>query len=76
MNDNNQNQANQSPAPQAGNQPPISPQDALRYNKEALLAEIERRKKNIEIFKAEIAKDEAEIARLQQIVAMIEAQGK
>jgi len=73
---NDVNQTNQSPAPSAGNQSPVSPQDALRYNKEALLAEIERRKKNIEIFKAEIAKDEAEIARLQQIIAIIEAQGK
>lgn len=68
-----QNQTNQPPAPQP---PPVSPQDALRYNKEALLAEIERRKKNIEIFKAEIAKDEAEIARLQQIIALIDAQQK
>jgi len=74
---NNNNQVNQPPAPTPGNQsPPVSPQDALRYNKEALLAEIERRKKNIEIFKAEIAKDEAEIARLQQIIATIEAQGR
>jgi len=72
---NDTNQTNQTPAPPAGNQPPVSPQDALRYNKQALLGEIERRKKNIEIFRAEIAKDEAEIARLQKIIDMIEAQG-
>lgn len=63
MDQDGNNQQNQSSLP--------TPEEALRYNKDALLAEIERRKKNIEIFKAEIEKDEAEIKKLEQIIAII-----
>lgn len=52
---------------------PVTKEEALRYDKDAVLAEIERRNKNIDLFKGEIAKEEKEIQRLYQIVAIIDA---
>ncbi|MBI5126881.1 hypothetical protein HZA76_00280 [Candidatus Roizmanbacteria bacterium] len=53
--------------------PPITKEEALKYDKTALQTDIERRKKNIELFKGEINKEEAEIQRLFQIIAIIDA---
>lgn len=53
--------------------PPISKEEAMRYDRASLTADIERRKKNIELFKGEITKEETEIQRLFQIIAIIDA---
>lgn len=55
---------------------PITKKEALRYNRDALEGEIARRKRNIKLFQAEIAKDEAEIDRLFQIIKIIDASKK
>ena len=52
---------------------PVTKEEALRYDKTALEADIARRRKNIKLFQGEIAKEEAEINRLFQIIAIIEA---
>lgn len=52
---------------------PVTKEEALRYNKTALEGEIARRRKNIKLFQDEIAKEEAEIQRLFQIIAIIDA---
>lgn len=52
---------------------PVTKEEALRYDKQSIEADIERRKKNIELFKGEIAKEEAEIQRDFQIIAIIDA---
>lgn len=53
--------------------PPVTKKEALRYNKDALEGEIARRRKNIKLFQGEIAKEEVEIQRLFQIIAIIDA---
>lgn len=52
---------------------PITKEEALRYDKGALEAEITRRRKNIKLFQEEIGKEEQEIQRLFQIIAIIDA---
>lgn len=52
---------------------PVTKKEALRYNKDALEGEIVRRRRNIKLFQDEIAKDEAEIKRLLQIIEIIDA---
>jgi hypothetical protein len=53
--------------------PQVSLDEALRYDKNALLAEIEKRKDNIKIFQDAIDNEEIEIERLKQMVVLIEA---
>ena len=55
---------------------PVTKKEALRYDKTALEGEIARRRKNIKLFQDEIAKDEAEINRLFQIIEIIDASKK
>lgn len=52
---------------------PVTKEEALRYDKTALEADVARRRKNIKLFQDEIAKEEAEIQRLWQIIAIIDA---
>jgi hypothetical protein len=52
---------------------PVTKEEALRYDKGALEADITRRRKNIKLFENEIAKEEAEINRLFQMIAIIDA---
>jgi hypothetical protein len=52
---------------------PVTKEEALRYDKTALEADITRRRGSIKLFQGEIAKEEAEIQRLFQIIAIIEA---
>lgn len=52
---------------------PITKEEALRYDKTAIEAEIARRRKNAKLFQEQIASEEAEINRLFQIIAIIDA---
>jgi len=52
---------------------PVTKEEALRYDKTALEADIARHQKNIELFQGEIAKEQIEINRLSQIIAIIDA---
>ena len=52
---------------------PVTKEEALRYDRGALEAEIQRRRKNIKLFQDEINKEELEIQRLFQIIAIIDA---
>ena len=51
---------------------PVTKEEALRYDKTSLEADIARRRNNIKIFQGEIAKEEKEIQRLFQIIAIID----
>lgn len=55
---------------------PVTKEEALRYDKSALEADIARRRKSIKLFQDEIAKEEVEINRLFQIIAIIDANSK
>ncbi|MBI3290043.1 hypothetical protein HYZ78_01470 [Candidatus Microgenomates bacterium] len=52
---------------------PVTKEEALRYDRGAIEAEITRRRKNIKLFQDEISKEEVEIQRLFQIIAVIDA---
>lgn len=52
---------------------PVTKEEALRYDKSALEADIVRRRNSIKLFQGEISKEESEINRLFQIIAIIEA---
>ena len=52
---------------------PVTKEEALRYDKPALESDIARRRQNIKLFQGEIAKEESEIQRLWQIIAIIDA---
>jgi len=54
------------------NRPPTK-EEALRYDKASLEADIARRRKSIKLFQDEIGKEEAHINRLFQIIAIIDA---
>jgi len=51
----------------------ITKDEALRYSKPAIEGEISRRRKNIKLFQEQITNEEAEIQRLFQIIAIIDA---
>ncbi|KKP72463.1 MAG: hypothetical protein UR68_C0015G0024 [Candidatus Roizmanbacteria bacterium GW2011_GWA2_35_19] len=53
--------------------PPITKEEALRYDKAALENDVSRRRKNIKLFQDQIAQEEAEIQRIWQIIAIIDA---
>lgn len=55
---------------------PPTPQEALLYEKEALLKNNEKRLLNIDIFKKAIADEEAAITRNLQMVALIDIHRK
>jgi len=52
---------------------PVTKEEALRYNKSNLEAEIARRRKNIKLFQKQVSDEEKEIQRLFQIIAIIDA---
>jgi len=52
---------------------PVTKEEALRYNKPALEAEIARRRKNIKLFQEQVESEDKEIQRLFQIIAIIDA---
>lgn len=52
---------------------PVTKEEALCYDRNAIEAEIQRRRKNIKLFQDEITKEEMEIQRLFQIIAIIDA---
>jgi len=52
---------------------PVTKEEALRYDKTAIEGEVARRRKNIKLFQDQISQEEAEIQRLFQIIAIIDA---
>ncbi len=52
---------------------PVTKEEAMRYDKDSVVAEVERRKKNLKIFQDQIMQEEREIQRLYQIIAIIDA---
>lgn len=60
-------------APMTDPKAPVTKEEALRYDKAALENDIARRRRSIKLFQDEIAKEEAEINRLFQIIAFIDA---
>ena len=52
---------------------PVTKEEALRYNKPALEADVTRRRKNIKLFQEQIRNEEAEIEHLWKIIAIIDA---
>lgn len=52
---------------------PVTKEEALRYDKSAIEAEIARRRRNIKLFQDQISQEEAEIQRLFDIIAIIDA---
>lgn len=52
--------------------PPVTKEEALRYKKEDLEREIANIRRNIQVLNGEVAKNEAQIARLMQMIAIIE----
>jgi hypothetical protein len=54
-------------------QKPVTKEEALRYDKSALEADIARKRKSAQMLKEEISKIESEINRLIQIIAIIDA---
>lgn len=52
---------------------PVTKEEALRYDKPALEAEVGRRRKNIKLFQEQINNEEKEIERLWKIIAVIDA---
>ena len=51
----------------------ITKEEALRYNKSALEADVTRRRKNIKLFQEQIQNEKKEIKRLTQIISIIDA---
>ena len=51
--------------------PPITKEEALKYDPEAIEIDIARRKKNMQIFRDQVIAEEQEIQRLEQILAII-----
>jgi len=52
---------------------PVTKEEALRYDKSALEADIARKRKSAQMLQEEIGKIEAEINRLIQIITIIDA---
>ena len=52
---------------------PVTKEEALRYSKPDLEAEVARRRKNIKLFQEQVTNEEREIQRLFQIIAIIDA---
>ncbi len=52
---------------------PVTKEEALRYDKTALEADVTRRRKNIKLFQEQIRNEEAEIEHLWKIIAIIDA---
>ena len=52
---------------------PVTPEEALQYDKESLLAGIEKKRQNIKIFEEAIAKENEGIERDNKMIAIIEA---
>ncbi len=57
------------------NNAPVTKEEALRYKKEDLEREIVNIRKNIQVLNGEVAKNEAQIGRLMQMIAIQEAIG-
>ncbi|WKZ25577.1 MAG: hypothetical protein QY322_04330 [bacterium] len=54
---------------------PVTKEEALRYKKEDLEREVNHIRKNIQVLQKEAQKGESQIARLMQMIAIIEAVG-
>ena len=52
---------------------PVTKEEALRYDKSAIEADVVRRRKNIKLFQEQISQEEQEINRDFQIIAIIDA---
>ena len=52
---------------------PPTREEALALNKDALMADIDRKRNNVEMLKGEIERTEAEMAWMLQAVAIIDA---
>lgn len=52
---------------------PVTKEEALRYDKTALEADVTRRRKNIKLFQEQVQNEEREIERLWKIIAIIDA---
>lgn len=50
----------------------VTPDEALQYDKDALIRDIEKRRQNIEVFRKAISDEETAIDRNRQMVAIIE----
>lgn len=55
--------------------PPVTKEEALRYKKEDLEREIANIRKNIQVLNGEVQRNEAQISRLMQMMAIQEAIG-
>ncbi|KRT67753.1 MAG: hypothetical protein XU08_C0001G0163 [candidate division WWE3 bacterium CSP1-7] len=55
---------------------PVTSEEALQYDKEALSTDIKKRKANIKIFEEAIAKENEGIDRDNQMIVIIEAHQK
>ena len=51
---------------------PVTKEEALRYKKEDLEREVTRHRQSIKLFQDEISKEEAQINRIFQMIAIIE----
>lgn len=51
---------------------PVTKEEALRYKKEDLEREVAKHRQSIKLFQDEIAKSEAQINRIFQMIAIIE----
>lgn len=51
---------------------PVTKEEALRYKKEDLEREVAKHRQTIKLFQDEIAKSEAQINRIFQMIAIIE----
>ncbi|OGC54594.1 hypothetical protein A2797_01770 [candidate division WWE3 bacterium RIFCSPHIGHO2_01_FULL_48_15] len=51
---------------------PVAEKEALQYEKDALLAGLEKRKQNIKVFEDAIAKEYEEIEREKEMIKIIE----
>lgn len=55
------------------NNAPVTKEEALRYKKDDLEREVARHRQSIKLFQDEISKSEAQINRIFQMIAIIEA---
>lgn len=54
---------------------PVTKEEAIRYKKADLEREIANIRKNIQVLNSEVQKNESQIARLMQMIAIQEALG-
>lgn len=52
---------------------PVTKEEAMKYDVNALQGEVERRRRNIKLFQDQISAEEREIERIWQILGIINA---